>query len=150
MFDLKHTLPNNIRCGTGYHETKEGYILVNKGNKYIAEHRLIMERYLGRHLKSDEVIHHINRNRKDNRLCNLQLMTRKSHRALHSKEDFKCRKKYNIDEIKELYLQGLSTRAIGEKLNIGKSTVAAYMKELGISRPNMTKRDKTGKFKGRC
>ena len=53
-------------------------------NGYVLEHRIIMENHLGRLLKSDEVVHHINNNSKDNNLSNLQLMTSKEHTGLHS------------------------------------------------------------------
>jgi len=53
---------------------------------YVMEHRLLMEKKIGRLLEKDEVVHHINHNRKDNRLVNLKLMTFKEHAALHMKE----------------------------------------------------------------
>lgn len=42
---------------------------------YVAEHRLIIEKSLGRYLSKQEVIHHINGNRLDNQLKNLVVCT---------------------------------------------------------------------------
>jgi hypothetical protein len=68
----------------------DGYILIYAPNHpfaisdgaggkiYILEHRLIMERHLGRYLDSDEVIHHIDGNPSNNAIENLRLYASQS------------------------------------------------------------------------
>ena len=65
-----------------------GYVcfsLRNNNNIRIERaHRLVIENKIGRRLKTDEVVHHINENKLDNRIENLELMTREEHTSHHS------------------------------------------------------------------
>lgn len=60
---------------------------------YKREHRLVMEKYLGRHLKKGEDIHHINGNRLDNGIENLLLVTSSEHHKIHYREHMVVNKK---------------------------------------------------------
>jgi hypothetical protein len=64
----------------GRHIKKNGYVwisipaLANNGTKTeMLEHRYVMQQHLDRPLRKDETVHHINGNRQDNSLQNLEL-----------------------------------------------------------------------------
>lgn len=51
---------------------------------YVLEHRVVVENYLGRILCDDEVVHHINENKKDNNIDNLKVMSVEEHARFHA------------------------------------------------------------------
>jgi hypothetical protein len=61
----------------------ENHPHTNKG--FVLSHRLVMEAHLGRYLKTDEVVHHINEVKTDNRLENLYLCSGAEHAAIHNR-----------------------------------------------------------------
>lgn len=86
--------------------TKLGYIRINVDGKRVLQHRHIMEQHLRRKLKPPERIHHINGDRTDNRIENLELFSNHSdHQKNRHKYSWKKRKdihKYTAEEITEI------------------------------------------------
>ena len=64
------------------HSTTYRWIRIGIG-KYMAEHRYVMEQYLGRKLTSKEAIHHIDGNGLNNSITNLQLVNWGQHANIH-------------------------------------------------------------------
>jgi len=132
----------------------EGYVLIKKPNYpytqksgYIPEHKYKTEKKIGRPLKENEIVHHKNGDKTDNRLENLELMTRKQHVKHHhigakrsksaiknmkaaqkekyskmEKSDHPYFKKVNIEKALELKEKGLTVKEICEKFSISKKT----------------------------
>lgn len=104
-----------IKPCNGKTRNGRGYILIrniehpyHNATGYVMEHRLKMEQHIGRYLKRQEVVHHINGIKDDNRIENLQLL---KNQSIHIKNNCPWRNK-----IKKYCIHGHKKE--GENLHI--------------------------------
>ena len=80
--------------------TKTGYLRINVNGERILQHRHIMQEHLGRKLKREEVIHHIDGNKLNNAIENLLLTSQGQHISKYDAGS-KCHidwSEYNVPE----------------------------------------------------
>lgn len=84
---------------TGESQKQNGYIEITTGeNKGRSKHVVTMERHIQRRVTKNEIVHHLNEIRNDNRIENLELMTRSEHSALHARNRVKKGTNYDISK----------------------------------------------------
>lgn len=117
--------------GRGYIIDKDGYKQVrNETGKYVREHRLTMEKKLGRDLNRSEIVHHINGVRTDNRIENLELTNFSEHTSNHLKNYYNFMKQVK-EKALSLYKIGVSMTEIAKHLPISCSAIYWFIKASG-------------------
>lgn len=107
---LESHRPNNLKRGSGV--TTDGYVWVyvpNRGyfKNQVKLHRYLMEIKLSRPLTKDEIVHHIDENKFNNNIDNLEIHTRVSHNRIHGTFAQLARKKqWSDEEVVDLYKLG--------------------------------------------
>ena len=80
---LAHQWKGGRTMMSGYVMVREHEFVPNSGvQHYICEHRLNMQLHLGRKLIKDEIVHHIDFIRDNNKIDNLWLCTKSSHKTM--------------------------------------------------------------------
>ena len=143
----------NPRWDGGRRQRKDGYILVySPGHPYanknfVLEHRLVMEKHLGRHLPPDEIVHHKNEIKDDNRLENLELMSQGDHASRHFtgvKYPNRWQPKATKEKLHELYIvQKKSLNECAKLVGISYGSLRFHLTFFGIEiRAGSNKRKK--------
>lgn len=144
-FDIPRNTPNALKpkkekpidtFHKGFSLTSSGYKLLRKvghpnadARGYVREHILVMEKHLGRYLTDDEVVHHIDRNKLNNDISNLQLMSKCEHKRLHSGEE---RKKIDLQYAKSLLDKGYTMEQVSKHLKISQQQLRKKFHKVGI------------------
>jgi hypothetical protein len=107
--------------------------------KQIRTHRYVMESYLGRKLKSNEIVHHKDENIFNNDISNLEIVSRSQHLKMHpevrEKSILKNTLKVNDFEIIEMY-KTQSIESIARHFEIAVMTVWNRLKKNNIKTNN--------------
>lgn len=133
------------RYGVGRTVNASGYILVRcpghpggTAHGYVYEHRLKMERKLGRRLRRGEVVHHRNGVKSDNRLINLELITAADHMRHHARATgglrAKCRAR--VGDVLRLFKRGVLMKDISRRVGLSHPTVRKIVVAHGFIIPN--------------
>ena len=109
-------------------ESSNGYNYIWEAGKYQSEHKLIYEKAHGE-IPNGYIIHHIDKNRRNNNISNLIAIPSRDHLKLHKRgSGSKCIiKKKGVKEVPKQEL--LSVREAAEVLGVSTMTVRNYCRQ---------------------
>jgi hypothetical protein len=142
FFKKEHAKKNSYNGGKArwgenhkYAYTANGYIMTKvpkhplaNGRGYVYIHRIVMEKHLGRVLLKEEVVHHKDGNKMNNKIGNLVLFrTTAEHTKHHLRNGDIKLKRFSNNQIKEIRLlrkHGKNLNEIGKKFRTSESTIS--------------------------
>jgi predicted DNA-binding protein (UPF0251 family) len=170
MKQVIHSRAMRNRPKIGRKTTDKGYVFIHLPEHpyagkdgYVAEHRLVMERHIGRYLQPWEVVHHVNEIKNDNRVENLIVMSASDHtkhhhigskrsaeirakiaekarNRFHHKSEHPSYKVVALEELEKMIYSGVKVKDICSQLGITRRTFHNKLVEFGIKDQYMTNR----------
>lgn len=135
----------------GRTKTSSGYVALYSPNhprahkSYVLEHILVAELSLGRRLAVDEVVHHQNGIKDDNRAENLKVMTRDEHAHHHNgfAKLYPCRKCGRMTDNKKFCSMACRAKIVWPSREwilseLREHTLTDIAKRLGVARQNIS------------
>lgn len=111
------------------------YKTVQVDGKQVRLHRHLMELRLGRKLGFNEVVHHVNGDRHDNRMENLEVLSRSDHMKRHPEILEKWKEKnthqINVPLIIDMY-KSMSMQMIADEIGVSAMTIWYRLKKAGV------------------
>jgi len=107
------------------------------GQGYVLRYRYVVEQSLGRFLRSDEEVHHINGDPLDDRIENLAVMAKSEHARIHANlggVNGGRSRVHDWDKIKSLYLSGLGKRRIAGEIGCSEGSVKYAVRKMGLKK----------------
>ncbi len=113
----------------------EYYKTIQVDKKQVRLHRYLIEQHYGIKLNRNELVHHINGDMLDNRIENLEIITRSEHKKKHPEigrnTRFKNKYKFIKSEIMSLY-ETHTIQQIADYYNCYPMTIWSFMKKNNI------------------
>ena len=101
----------------------------NGKRKQVFEHRLVMEKHLGRKLLPSEVIHHKDGNGLNNAIENLELMEQSAHQNEHLMDGTS----WDVEEAAKLRTEGWTLDELAARYGVTYGAIHGAFKRRGIS-----------------